>query len=337
MFNKNISITATAYALPETAETVQSIIQREKSRVDLCLRSYSDTEKSDLITSLGIEQVRVCNQNSPYNLARTAFLQILAETKISPGDIDLVVDFSTFPDPDNYFFSIGHQLCSEFEIDNVLNITYKIGGCAGLHMALKTAAAIMNCSDSINTALLVAADSPPSGNRSLLPISIQGDAGSSVLLTKKLEDPHVLATEICTHSFLGDVITLIPSDAGSHGFNININTQKIESELKPIYYLNFYRLIQKIFDQSKLSLNDIHHFVYSNLSRIDQTGFIKALNIPKEKVYCENLSKLGHTFAADLVINYTDLKHAGFIKKNQYVLFASAGIGFTWGVSLVKT
>jgi 3-oxoacyl-[acyl-carrier-protein] synthase III len=48
------------------------------------------------------------------------------------------------------------------------------------------------------------------------------------------------------------------------------------------------------------------------------------------------MAELGHTFASDLTINYADLVQAGKIHRGDLILFASAGIGFAWGVTLVR-
>jgi len=48
------------------------------------------------------------------------------------------------------------------------------------------------------------------------------------------------------------------------------------------------------------------------------------------------MAEYGHTFASDLAINYTDLRRSGRIHPGQILLFASAGIGFTWGVTLAR-
>jgi 3-oxoacyl-[acyl-carrier-protein] synthase III len=49
------------------------------------------------------------------------------------------------------------------------------------------------------------------------------------------------------------------------------------------------------------------------------------------------MPEYGHTFASDLVINYTDLRRQGAISPGQLALFVSAGIGFMWGVTLART
>ena len=60
------------------------------------------------------------------------------------------------------------------------------------------------------------------------------------------------------------------------------------------------------------------------------------LGRPPAAVFTGQLEEYGHTFASDLVINYTDLRREGRIRPGQLMLWASAGIGFTWGASVVR-
>jgi len=332
-----LHIASTAFTLPETSKTVEDILQDERNRVEDIFKSWPPEKEQEVLNELGIKRVRVCKSGEPYGLALDAALQAAKEAKVDPKDLDMIIDFSTFPSREPRFFSLGQRLSKDLEADQALNISFKIGGCAGLHLAFKTAASYMNLDDTLQRILLVAADSPPSGSRTLLPITIQGDVGIAVVLTRGGEGPKLVETAICTLGYLYDVITIQYVDRNRSGIFINVDTEKIERDLKPIYYLNFHRLTNKILEKADLSLSQIDHFIYSNLSRTDQRGFVKAFGLPEEKVFMENLYELGHTFSGDLIINYKELCHRGKILPDQWLLFASAGIGFTWGVSLVRT
>jgi 3-oxoacyl-[acyl-carrier-protein] synthase III len=60
------------------------------------------------------------------------------------------------------------------------------------------------------------------------------------------------------------------------------------------------------------------------------------LDLPHASLPPTAMPEYGHTFASDLVINYTDLRRQGRILPGQLLLFASVGIGFTWGVTLAR-
>ena len=66
-----------------------------------------------------------------------------------------------------------------------MNLSFRAGGCGALHLAIKTALGWMSMDERIQTALLVTGDTAPRHNRSLLPITVQGDAASAVVLRRQ--------------------------------------------------------------------------------------------------------------------------------------------------------
>jgi 3-oxoacyl-[acyl-carrier-protein] synthase-3 len=333
----NVRIAATAYAVPPDIETAEAVMAREKERVEAALRPLSSRRRSKVMGGLGLERLHVCGQKKPYDLAREAASACLAETGIRARDVDLIIEFSTIPCYKDEYSSFAQKLSADLGAESSLNLSFKIGGCGGLHLALKNATALMAADTSLRTALLISADSPPPGSRSLLPVTVQGDAGSAVLLRRDAgEGPVLLDTEVLTLGVLHDVIAFVRGANGTDNLVIQVDSARIENELMPIYHLNFHRLVHKVLDRASIKLEDIDHFIYSNLSRTDQEGFARMLGLPASVVSTVQLAEYGHTFASDLVINYTDLRREGRIKPGQLLLFASAGIGFTWGVTLAR-
>ncbi len=247
-------------------------------------------------------------------------------------EVNLIVDYSTLPGEESQHSSFAHRLSADLGAEDSLNLSFKAGGCAGLHVALKTALAWMGADESIVTALLVTGDTPPPGNRSLMPVTIQGDAGSAVVVTRRASSgPEILSVEVMTLGHLHDAIAL----ASANGrLEIQVDAARIENDVMPLYYLNLLRLADKALLSAGVKLSEVDHFVYSNISARDREGFRRMLNLP---VLPETaMPEYGHTFASDLVINYTDLLHAGRIRPGQVLMFASVGIGFTWGVTLAR-
>jgi 3-oxoacyl-[acyl-carrier-protein] synthase-3 len=95
-------------------------------------------------------------------------------------------------------------------------------------------------------------------------------------------------------------------------------------------------VINQALAAASLSMKDIGHFIYSNLSRRDREGFCKLVGLPKGGLPPTLMEEYGHTFASDLVINYANLRREGLICPGQLLLFASAGIGFTWGATIAR-
>jgi hypothetical protein len=53
----------------------------------------------------------------------------------------------------------------------------------------------------------------------------------------------------------------------------------MENEVMPVYYLNLFWLVQKVLAASSLSMNNIDHFIYSNISQRDRDGFRRMVGL----------------------------------------------------------
>lgn len=329
----NVRIAAAAYAVPPETEEVDAVMTREAARVEAALAPLNARARHRATEGLGLQRVRVCGSTQPFDLVLEAASAALQEASILPKDVDLIVDYSTFPGDDTHQVSFAHKLSAELGAETSLNISFKAGGCAGLHLALKTAIAYMATDSKIQTALLVTGDTPPKGNRTLLPVTVQGDAGSAVVLRRQGSGPEILDVRVLTLGHLHDAISLVRTNGH---LSIAVDALRIEEAVMPIYYLNLYRLVQEALTSACVKLGDIDHFIYSNISQRDREGFGRILGLSEPRLPITSMAEYGHTFASDLIINYVNLRREGKIKPGQLLLFASAGIGFTWGVTLAR-
>jgi 3-oxoacyl-[acyl-carrier-protein] synthase III len=331
----NVRIASAAYAVPPCAESVQAILERERTRVETTLAALSPQARLKATEGLGLSRVRVCGDKQPYELVLEAASTAITEAGIAARNIDLIVDYSTFPRENSQYLSFAHKLSAELGAETSLNLSFRTGGCGALHLAIKTALGWMNTDESIQTALLVTGDTAPHGNRSMLPVTVQGDAASAVILSREgTEGPLLLGVEAMTLGHLHDAIALVITNGH---LEIKVDAVRMENEVMPIYYLNLFRLMQKALASSSLTLTDVDHFIYSNISHRDREGFCRMVGLPEGGLPPTPMAEYGHTFASDLVINYVHMRREGRIRPGQLLLFASAGIGFTWGVTLART
>ncbi len=332
--NMNVRIAAAAYAVPPDDEAVEAVLERERTRVETTLAPLSPESRRKAVEGLGLNRVRICRDKQPYDLVLEAASKAIAEAGITARDINLILDYSTFPGESSQCLSFAHKLSADLGAETSMILSFKAGGCAALHIAIKTALGWMNTDESIQTALLVTGDAAPHGNRSLLPITMHGDAGSAVILRRQgTEGPLLLRVEAMTLGHLHDAIALVRTNGH---LDIIVDALCIEREVMPIYYLNLFRVMNQALAASSLSLNDVDHFIYCNISLRDREGFRKMLGLPKGSLPPTPMAEYGHTFASDLVINYVNMLREGRIRPGQLLLFASAGIGFTWGVTLAR-
>ena len=335
----NVRIAAAAYAVPPDDEAVEAVLERERIRVETSLSPLSPESRRKAMEGLGLNRVRICGDKQLYDLILEAASKAIAEAGITARDINLILDYSTWSSESlssesSQGLSFAHRLSADLGAETSMILSFKVGGCAGLHVAIKTALGWMAMDESIQTVLLVTGDAAPQGNRSLLPITMHGDASSAVILRRQgTEGPLVLGVEAMTLGRLHNAITMVRTNGQ---LDIVVDALCMEREVMPVYFLNMLVVVNKALAASSLSLNDIDHFIYSNISRRDREGFRKMLGLPPGSLPPTPMAEYGHTFASDLVINYVNMRREGLIRPGQLLLFASAGVGFTWGVTLAR-
>lgn len=330
----NVHIAAAAYAIPPDYEAVEAVLERERTRVQISLAPLSPESRRKAIEGLGLNRVRVCGENKLYDLALEAASKATTEAGIAARDINLILDYSTWSSESAQGLSFAHRLSVDLGAETSMILSFKVGGCAGLHVAIKTAIGWMTADESIQNVLLVTGDAAPQGNRSLLPIAIHGDASSAVILRREgTEGPRVLSVQAMTLGNLHNAITMVRTNGH---VDIVVDALCMEQQVRPIYFLNMLLVVNNALAASSLNLKDIDHFIYSNISRRDREGFCKMLGLPKGSLPQTPMAEYGHTFASDLVINYVHMRREGLIRPGQLLLFASAGIGFTWGVTIAR-
>ena len=327
-------IAAAAYAIPPDDEAVDAVMVREQSRIERALSPLSPESRKKAIEGLGLNRLRVCGENKLYDLVREAASKAIAEAGINGRDINLILDYSTWSSDSSQGLSFAHKLSADLGAETAMILSFKVGGCAGLHVAIKTALGWMSTDESVQTVLLVTGDAAPEGNRSLLPITMHGDAGSAVVLRRDgRKGPSLLSVQAMTVGHLQNAITMARTNGQP---DIVIDALCMEQEVRPVYFLNMLAVINQALAAASLSLKDIDHFIYSNLSRRDREGFCKMVGLPKGGLPPTPMAEYGHTFASDLVINYVNMRREGLIHPGQLLLFASAGIGFTWGATIAR-
>jgi 3-oxoacyl-[acyl-carrier-protein] synthase III len=330
----DVRIASAAYAVPPADEAVEAVLERERDRIESVLSPLSPESKQKAIAGLGLNRLRVCADKQLYDLILEAASKAIADAALKPGNINLIVDYSTWSAETSQGLSFAHKLSAELGAENSMILSFKVGGCAGLHVAIKTALGWMSTDESIQTALLITGDAAPPGNRSLLPITMHGDAGSAVVLRRDGgQGPLLLGVEAMTLGHLHNAITIARTNGHT---DIVVDALCIEREVMPVYFLNMLRVVNQALAASSLSLKDIDHFIYSNISQRDREGFGKMVGLPKGSMPRTPMSEYGHTFASDLVINYVSMRSEGLIHPGQILLFASAGIGFTWGATIAR-
>jgi 3-oxoacyl-[acyl-carrier-protein] synthase-3 len=335
----NIGIFEANYYLPSTKKTLAQVFADEEKPTE------SFAANVDFEKDIGIDALHVAKEETAADLCINAARLTMSKSGIDPQEIDLIIDFTSIPE--DYVaptWSAAGQVQQAIGATRAFTTAINTGGCASYQTTLKVACSLMSANDRYNTALLVAGDKTPEFNHNYFPITVVSDGGSAVILKKNMTTRRILGVEVATVGRLHDM-WVIPGihnrkaeDIGGkypRWLHVCGDIQRFNKELIPINLFMFRKVMLAVLKQVGKKMQDVDYFVYPTFSAWDQDAFLKAFNLPREKVSTENMHH-GHLQETDMVVGYVDALEAGKIKDGDLVMLATNGAGFSWGASLVQ-
>lgn len=302
------------------------------------LETMVDTNDEWIRTRTGIEERRILKEPGlgSSDMAVEAIKDLCKKRGISPADIDCLICATVTPDM--VFPATANIICDKAGIVNVCS--FDVGAaCSGFLYALSTGAAFIE-SGRFKKVVVVGVDKMSSiidySDRATC--IIFGDGAGCVLLEPTTEDT-------------GIKDTILRSDGnGRHYLHMkaggSVKPASIETILAKEHFV--YQEGQAVFkfavkgmadvsfelmQRNNLTAEDIAWLVphQANLRIIDATA--SRMELPREKVMI-NIQKYGNTTAATLPLCLWDWEKK--LKKNDNIILAAFGGGFTWGAIWVK-
>ena len=193
--------------------------------------------------------------------------------------------------------------------------------CVSIISALRVARNMIN-SGSARVVLLVGADCYfGSYQREIAGITLQGEGASAMILNKKYEANRLVALLTYTEGSLYKGVCASEEDYAK--FDL-------------IYFLTITRVIHKTLQLAKLTLDDISLIIPHNINVAGWKRILQLLKFDERKFFGDNIVRHGHIFGSDLIVNLSDAIEAGSIRKGEYGLLVTAGMGATWGCAIVE-
>lgn len=166
-------------------------------------------------------------------------------------------------------------------------------------------------------ALCVNADVLPAKSSREVLYSVISDAGCAVLVDMLADGCHIKATSQLAKGFYWDCETR-------------------HNELLAAYFPTAARFIQKFLRENGTSLDDIDRILPNNVSERSWEILSNLLGVDIGKIYTPNISKAGHSIAADNFMNLKDALGDGSIARGQKVLLFGFGLGAYWSAMLLN-
>ncbi len=94
--------------------------------------------------------------------------------------------------------------------------------------------------------------------------------------------------------------------------------------------------IEAALDQAGLDLSDLALLLPHNVNQASWRTIARRIGFPIGKVVLDNVTSVGHSFAADGLINLHTATTRGLLERGDRYLVAAAGIGATFSAMVVE-
>ena len=321
------TITATARYLPE----------RKLSNFDL--EKMVDTSDEWIRTRTGIENRHLVGEGeATSDMGAEIAKQLLERSGKSPEDIDLILVATSTPD----YPVVSTAALVQNKIGATNAWGYDIvAACTGFVYALETGAKLIE-SGTYNNVLVIGADTMSSiidyTDRNTCVIF--GDGGGGVLLEPSYDDIGVMDSILHADGSGSEYLT-VPAGGSMHPASMDTVNKKMHyvyQDGKTVYKFavkNMSDVSKRILDQNELTGDDIKLFIPHQANRRIIDAAAKRCGLGPEKVLV-NINRYGNTTAGTIPIALDEAVETNRLEKNDILLLAAFGGGFTWGSMLIR-
>ena len=304
-----------------------------KSNDDLA--TVLDTSDAWIKERSGIHQRHLAGEGElTSDLAVNAARNALANAKLTPEDIDLIICATTTPDntfPATAVYvqqKLGMTHGAAFDVQAV---------CSGFVYGLSVASAMVE-SGQANRILLIGAETM---SRILdwqdrATAVLFGDGAGAVVLEadeiKDSLDPHVIGSYIRSDGALAELLYV---DGGASSSN---DVGKLRMQGREVYRHAVGKIadaIETLLAQHNLTIADMDWFVPHQANKRIIDGVAKRIGLPPEKTVV-TVQDHANTSAASIPLALHELVAGGRVASGDLIMLEAMGGGLTWGANLIR-
>lgn len=320
-----VGIAHVAYWLPSATQTLAELHSSG------ALRS-----NPEILGGFGFERVCVAATERHGDMAISAARAVICEAALEPSAIDLVL-FASGLSSSSMIGGEGGAGGAMVEVHDVMDLfrypasylQHELGldratvagvdqqGCASLLSALRIARAMIVAEDGIDTVLCVGADRLPTGASREQIYNVISDGACAALVRRNAGRNRILAARQITKGALWE--------PGS-----------IEHEIIAAYFPTARTLILETLEQAGLALDDLAWILPHNVSLRSWEILLGLLGVPRAKLFDRNIARVGHTIAADNIINLRDATDAGLLAPGDRIMLFTFGYGLNWSCMILE-
>lgn len=320
-----IGMAELAYYLPPTRCSLEEL-QREGLL----------TGSPETLATFGFEYAHIADGETHLDMAVHAAQLILERPGVNRAEVGLVL-YATALTGSATMASVSHPgdsgilrletvaecfqypasyLQAELELTGAAVSGVDQQGCASLMSALRLGRAMLVAEPELGSVLCVSADVFPPGQPRDLVYNVISDGACAVLLR---------------HGAPNRILSCAQITKGSYW-----DAAAVEHEVIAAYFPTARNLITAALENAGLTLDDIALVIPHNVSRRSWDILRGLLQLPEERVFTDNIARVGHTIASDNILNLRDAIDAGRVRTGDKLLLFTFGFGLNWSCMVVE-
>ena len=328
-------IKAISYYLPEKVLTNEELI-----------KEFPEWSVEKVAKKVGVNSRHIADEKETAgDLAEKAAINLFAEYKINPKDIDFLILCTQSPD---YFLpSTACVLQSKLGISTHAGAFDYNLGCSGCVYGIAMANSFVESGLAKNVLLITAETyskylhQSDKSNRSIF-----GDAAAACLISENgiaEIGSSVLGTDGC-----GAEKLILKTGAARQKNQTGLFSEDDEGHVRYDDYLymdgggifNFTleavpAMMKEVLDKNGLEKENIDYFVFHQANKFMLNTIRKICVLPKDKFYV-NLEETGNTVSSTVLIGLKQCLENGIIHEGMDIMIAGFGVGLSWGGTILK-
>jgi len=311
----------------------------EKVLTNAELSRMVDTSDEWITTRTGIKERHVAaKEEATSDMATQASRRALADARLAPDQIELIVVATTTPDM--FFPSTACFVQKQLGIKEAVSFDVS-AACSGFVYALEVARTMLE-SGRYTRALVIGAEklSSITNWKDRSTCVLFGDGAGAAVLERRTVPGGILSTYITAEAAQTDILKVpgggsrLPPTADVLAQNLNT----IYMEGKEVFKLAVHRMIsaaQKALELAGKKESDLKLLIphQANLRIIEAIG--ERVAIPRERIFV-NLQKYGNMSSATTIVALDEARREGRVKKGDLVELIAFGAGLTWGAVVIQ-
>ena len=317
--------------------TARYLPERVLSNFDL--EKMVDTSDEWIRSRTGIEKRHLVGEGeATSDMCTMIAKQLLDKSNKSAEDIDLILIATSTPDYP--VVSTAALVQDKIGASNAWGYDI-VAACTGFVYAMETGAKLVE-SGQYKNVMVIGADTMSSivdyTDRNTCVIF--GDGGGGVLLEPSKDQTGIIDSILHTDGSGSKYLT-VPAGGSLHPASkdtVDKRMHYVYQDGKTVFKFavkNMAEVSKRILDRNQLTGDDIKLFIPHQANQRIIDAAARRCGLDDEKVFI-NINKYGNTTAGTIPIALDEAVESNRLTKNDMLLFAAFGGGFTWGSMLIK-